>query len=307
MCPANGQLLLARSNRLFKGSITALVTPFANGAVAETALQQLVEWQISQGSHGLVPCGTTGESPTLSHAEHKRVVELTITAANGRVPVIAGAGSNSTSEAIELATHAEKAGADGVLIVAPYYNKPSQEGIYQHFKAIDAVIGIPIIVYNIPPRSVVDISVDTLARIFRDCKNVVGVKDATGNLARPSLERMACGPEFNLLSGEDLTALGYMAHGGHGCISVTANVAPGLCAKFQQACLKGDFAAALELQDRLAPLHRALFLEPSPAGPKYALHLLDRASVEIRLPLVGISAPVAKEIEAAMRHAGILS
>jgi 4-hydroxy-tetrahydrodipicolinate synthase len=300
-------LLLARSNRLFKGSITALVTPFANGAVAETTFEQLVEWQISQGSHGLVPCGTTGESPTLSHAEHKRVVELTIGAANGRVPVIAGAGSNSTSEAIELATHAEKAGADGVLIVAPYYNKPSQEGIYQHFKAIDAVIGIPIIVYNIPPRSVVDISVDTLARIFRDCKNVVGVKDATGNLARPSLERMACGPEFNLLSGEDMTALGYIAHGGHGCISVTANVAPRLCAQFQDACLKGDFAVALELQDRLAPLHRALFLEPSPAGPKYALHLLGRGSVDVRLPLVGVSAPVAKEIEAAMRHAGVLS
>lgn len=292
---------------MFKGSITALVTPFANGEVDEAAFQRLVEWQVSEGSSGLVPCGTTGESPTLSHKEHKRVVELTIDAAKRRVPVIAGAGSNNTIEAIELSTHAERVGADAVLIVAPYYNKPSQEGIYRHFRAIDAVIGIPIIIYNIPPRSVVDISVDTLARIFRDCKNVVGVKDATGNLVRPTLERMACGKEFNLLSGEDMTALAYMAHGGHGCISVTANVAPSLCAQFQQACLAGDFALALELQDRLAPLHRALFLEPNPAGPKFALHLLGRATAEVRLPLVPVSALVEKEIEAAIRHAGILA
>jgi 4-hydroxy-tetrahydrodipicolinate synthase len=291
---------------LFKGSITALVTPFANGAVDDAALQRLVEWQVDAGSNGLVPCGTTGESPTLSHKEHKRVVELTIEAAKRRVPVIAGAGSNSTTEAIELATHAEQAGADAVLMVAPYYNKPSQEGIYQHFRAIDAAIGIPIAVYNIPPRSVVDISVDTLKRLYHDCKNVVGVKDATGNLVRPTLERMACGTEFNLLSGEDMTALGYMAHGGHGCISVTANVAPNLCARFQQACLVGDFTLALQLQDRLAPLHRALFLEPNPAGPKFALHLLGRATAEVRLPLVPVSAPVEKEIESAMRHAGIL-
>jgi len=291
---------------VFKGSITALVTPFANAAVDEAAFQRLVEWQVEQGSNGLVPCGTTGESPTLSHKEHKRVVELTVEAARRRVPVIAGAGSNNTIEAIELATHAELAGADAVLIVAPYYNKPSQEGIYRHFKAIDAAIGIPIIVYNIPPRSVVDISVDTLARIFRDCKNVIGVKDATGNLVRPTLERMACGTTFNLLSGEDMTALAYMAHGGHGCISVTANVAPNLCSEFQKACLAGDFAAALKLQDRLAPLHRALFLEPNPAGPKFALHLLDRASPEVRLPLVPVTPPVEKEIESAMRHAGLL-
>jgi 4-hydroxy-tetrahydrodipicolinate synthase len=291
---------------LFKGSITALVTPFAEGTIDEAAFQRLVEWQITEGSHGLVPCGTTGESPTLSHDEHKRVVELTVEAANRRIPVIAGAGSNNTIEAIELSTHAERAGADGVLIVAPYYNKPSQEGIYRHFKAIDAAIGIPIVVYNIPPRSVVDISVDTLARIFRDCKHVVGVKDATGNLVRPTLERLACGKEFNLLSGEDMTALAYMAHGGHGCISVTANVAPRLCAAFQQACLSGDFAAALELQDQLAPLHRALFLEPNPAGPKYALQLLGRARAEVRMPLVSVSAPVGKEIEAAMRHARLL-
>jgi 4-hydroxy-tetrahydrodipicolinate synthase len=291
---------------LFKGSITALVTPFANGMVDEAAFQRLVEWQVSEGSNGLVPCGTTGESPTLSHREHKRVVELTVEAAKRRVPVIAGAGSNNTIEAIDLATHAERAGADAVLIVGPYYNKPSQEGIYQHFKAIDAAIGIPIIVYNIPPRSVVDISVDTLARIFRDAKNVVGVKDATGNLIRPTLDRMACGTQFNLLSGEDMTALGYMAHGGHGCISVTANVAPSLCARFQQACLSGDFTLALKLQDQLAPLHRALFLEPNPAGPKFALHLLGRASPEVRLPLVRVSPSVEKEIESAMGHAGLL-
>ena len=290
----------------FKGSITALVTPFANDSVDESAFQRFVEWQISEGTAGLVPCGTTGESPTLSHKEHKRVVELTIEAARRRVPVIAGAGSNSTTEAIDLAVHAERAGADAVLSVAPYYNKPSQEGIYQHFKAVDAAIGIPIIVYNIPPRSVVDISVETLARIFRDCRNVVGVKDATGNLVRPSLERAACGREFNLLSGEDMTALGYMAHGGHGCISVTSNVAPKLCAEFQAACLRGDFATALAYQDRLTALHRALFLEPNPAGPKYALHCLQRMQPDVRLPLVRVSAGVAAEIESALRQAGIL-
>lgn len=291
---------------MFKGSITALVTPFTQGAVDEGAFQKFVEWQISEGTAGLVPCGTTGESPTLSHKEHKRVVELTVEAANGRVPVIAGAGSNNTIEAIDLAVHAEKAGANAVLIVAPYYNKPSQEGVYQHFKAIDAAIGIPIIVYNIPPRSVIDISVETLARIFKDCRNVVGVKDATGNLVRPSLERAACGQKFNLLSGEDMTALGYMAHGGHGCISVTSNVAPRLCAQFQAACLRGDFATALQYQDRLTPLHRALFLEPNPAGPKYALHVLKHMLREVRLPLVSVSPSVASEIEAAMRHAGIV-
>ena len=291
---------------MFKGSITALVTPFTRDSVDESAYQKFVEWQISEGTAGLVPCGTTGESPTLSHKEHKRVVELTIEAASRRVPVIAGAGSNNTIEAIDLATHAERAGADAVLVVAPYYNKPSQEGIYQHFKAVDAAIGIPIIVYNIPPRSVVDISVETLARIFRDCRNVKGVKDATGNLVRPSLERAACGQDFNLLSGEDMTALGYMAHGGHGCISVTSNVAPRLCAEFQTACLRGDFATALKYQDRLTPLHRALFLEPNPAGPKHALHVLGRIQPDLRLPLVGVSPGVAKEIESAMRHAGIV-
>ena len=291
---------------MFKGSITALVTPFADGNVDEVALRDLIEWQIEEGSLGLVPCGTTGESPTLSHAEHKRVVEITIATAKGRVPVIAGAGSNSTAEAIDFVRHAQDAGADGVLTVAPYYNKPSQEGIYQHFKAIDAAATVPIIVYNIPGRSIVDIQVETLARIFEDCPNVKGVKDATGNLLRPSLERMACGEEFNLLTGEDGTALGYMAHGGHGCISVTANVAPGLCADFQQACLNGDYAAALKLQDRLMPLHRALFLETNPAGPKYALQRLGRMSGDLRLPLVSVSSSVQEEIDGAMRHAGIL-
>ncbi|ARM91007.1 MULTISPECIES: 4-hydroxy-tetrahydrodipicolinate synthase [Rhizobium] len=291
---------------MFKGSITALVTPFADGNVDEVALRDLIEWQIEEGSFGLVPCGTTGESPTLSHAEHKQVVEITIATAKGRVPVIAGAGSNSTAEAIDFVRHAQNAGADGVLIVAPYYNKPTQEGIYQHFKAIDAAATVPIIVYNIPGRSVIDIQVETLARIFEDSANVKGVKDATGNLLRPSLERMACGEKFNLLTGEDGTALGYMAHGGHGCISVTANVAPGLCADFQQACLNGDFASALKLQDRLMPLHRALFLETNPAGPKYALQRLGRIRGDLRLPLVTISPSVQEEIDSAMRHAGIL-
>ncbi|MDC9835959.1 4-hydroxy-tetrahydrodipicolinate synthase [Rhizobium binxianense] len=292
---------------MFKGSITALVTPFADGRVDEVALRGLIEWQIEEGSSGLVPCGTTGESPTLSHAEHKQVVELTIETAKGRVPVIAGAGSNSTDEAIDFVHHAQQAGADGLLIVSPYYNKPTQEGIYQHFKAIDAEANIPIIVYNIPGRSVIDIQVETLARIFKDCPNVKGVKDATGNLLRPSLERIACGKDFNLLTGEDGTALGYMAHGGHGCISVTANIAPRLCADFQNACLNGDFASALELQDRLMPLHQALFLETNPAGPKYALQRLGRMHGDLRLPLVTVSRSVQDEIDCAMRHAGVLA
>lgn len=291
---------------MFKGSITALVTPFADGKVDEAALRSLIEWQIAEGSSGLVPCGTTGESPTLSHAEHKQVVEIAIATANGRVPVIAGAGSNSTEEAIDFVRHAQEAGADGLLIVSPYYNKPTQEGIYQHVKAIDAEASLPIIVYNIPGRSVIDIQVETLARIFNDCRNVKGVKDATGNLLRPSLERMICGKEFNLLTGEDGTALAYMAHGGHGCISVTANVAPRLCAEFQQACLSGDYAAALALQDRLMPLHHALFIETSPAGAKFALAQLGKISGDLRLPLVEVSPSVQKAITAAMRHAGIL-
>src|SRR5213596_1802396 len=236
----------------FRGSFTALVTPFKNGSLNEAAFRSLVNWQIAEGTNGLVPVGTTGESPTVSHDEHKRVVEWCIHEARGRVPVIAGAGSNSTKEAIELAQHAEKAGANAVLVVTPYYNKPTQEGMYQHFKAINDAIGIPIIIYNIPGRSVIDMSVETMRRLF-ELANIAGVKDATANVARVSLQRQAIGPEFNQLSGEDATALGFMAHGGHGCISVTSNVAPRLCAEFQTACLRGDFSAALKLQDKLAP------------------------------------------------------
>ena len=291
---------------MFKGSITALVTPFGGDGVDETALRELIEWQIAEGTSGLVPCGTTGESPTLSHEEHRRVIEIAIETTAGRIPVIAGVGSNSTAETLGFVLHAQKAGADGLLVVAPYYNKPTQEGIYQHFRAVDAVAELPIIVYNIPGRSVIDIQVETLARIFRDCRNVTGVKDATGNILRPSLERMACGEQFNLLSGEDGAALGYMAHGGHGCISVTANIAPRLCAEFQNACLRGDFATALRLQDRLMPLHRALFLETSPAGAKYALEKLRGIGGKLRLPLVGVSPAVQREIDSAMQHAGLI-
>jgi 4-hydroxy-tetrahydrodipicolinate synthase len=291
---------------MFRGSITALVTPFRDGEVDEGALRDFVAWQIAEGTGGLVPCGTTGESPTLSHEEHRRVVEVTIDAAGGRVPVIAGTGSNNTQEAIQLSRHAEAAGADALLIVAPYYNRPSQEGLYHHFRQIDEAVGIPIIVYNIPPRSAVDISVETMKRIYEDCANVVGVKDATMNLARPSLERQACGEAFNLLSGEDATALGYMAHGGHGCISVTANVAPRLCAEFQALCLAGNFKEAIFYQDKLMPLHHSLFLEPNPAGPKFALERLGRISGEIRSPLMEASPAVREQIEAAMMHAGLL-
>ncbi len=291
----------------FKGSMPALVTPFSDGGVDFAALEAFVDWQIAEGSHGLVPCGTTGESPTLTHDEHKRVVETTIRVADGRVPVIAGAGSNNTTEAIDLARFAENAGAAGLLVVAPYYNKPSQEGLYQHFKAIDAAVGIPIVVYNIPPRSIVDITVDTMKRLYDDCRNIVGVKDATMNLNRPSLERMAIGTDWLMLSGEDGTALAYMAHGGHGCISVTANVAPKLVSAFQTACMASDYKAALALQDRLMPLHRALFLEPNPGGPKYALSRLGRMKNELRLPMVPVSKPVEAEVDAALRHAGLLN
>jgi len=291
---------------MLKGSITALVTPMRNGSLDEDSLRALVDWQIEEGIHGLVPVGTTGESPTLSHDEHKRVVEVCIEVAAGRVPVIAGAGSNNTVEAVELSRHAEKAGADGVLIVTPYYNKPNQEGLYQHFKAINDAIGIPIIIYNIPPRSVIDMSVDTMARLF-ELKNIAGVKDATGKIDRVSLQRHAMGPEFIQLSGDDGTALAVMAHGGHGCISVTANVAPKVMSEFLEACLAGDYAKALTYQDRLMPLHKALFLEPNPAGAKYALSVLGKISGDLRLPLVKVSEPTEAAIRSAMVHAGLIN
>ena len=291
---------------MFRGSITALVTPMREGRFDEAAFRDFVDWQITEGTHGLVPVGTTGESPTLSHDEHKRVVKVCIEVAGGRVPVIAGAGSNNTLEAIELARFAEKAGADGLLVVTPYYNKPNQEGLYQHFKAINDAVGIPIIIYNIPPRSVIDMEVATMARLF-ELKNIAGVKDATAKVDRISLQRHAMGPEFNQLSGEDATALAVMAHGGHGCISVTSNVAPKLQAEFQEACMAGDFAKALEYQDRMMPLHKALFLEPNPAGAKYALSVLGRMSDELRLPLVTVTEKTRTEIRAAMVHAGLIN
>jgi 4-hydroxy-tetrahydrodipicolinate synthase len=290
----------------FRGSFTALVTPFKNGSLDEKAFRDLVEWQIAEGTNGLVPVGTTGESPTLSHDEHNLVVEWCVDQARGRVPVIAGAGSNSTREAVELSRHAEKAGADAVLIVTPYYNKPTQEGLYQHFKAINDAIGIPIIIYNIPARSVIDMSVDTMKRLF-ELKNIAGVKDATANVVRVSQQRAAMGADFNQLSGEDATALGFMAHGGHGCISVTSNVAPRLCAEFQNACLRGDFATALTLQDKLMPLHTNLFIETNPAPAKYALSLLGKCAETVRLPMVPLAEKSRAAVRDAMVHAGLIN
>jgi len=293
------------ANGKFRGSFTALVTPFKNGGLDEGALRNLVSWQISQGSSGLVPVGTTGESPTLSHDEHNKVVEWCVKEANGRVPVIAGAGSNSTTEAVALAKHAEKAGADAVLVVTPYYNKPTQEGMYHHFKEVNDAVGIPIIIYNIPPRSVVDLSVETMARLF-ELKNIAGVKDATGNVARVSQQRHAMGPDFIQMSGEDMTALAYMAAGGHGCISVTANIAPKPCADLMAAVLKGDYAGGLTIQDRLVPLHDAIFKEPGVAGAKHGLRLLGRVEEEVRLPLLPVTPLVGRAIRDAMIHAGVL-
>jgi 4-hydroxy-tetrahydrodipicolinate synthase len=290
----------------FRGSFTALVTPFQNGTVDEKAFRALVVWQIDEGTNGLVPVGTTGESPTLSHDEHKQVVEWCIAEARGRVPVIAGAGSNSTREAIDLAQHAEKAGADAVLVVTPYYNKPTQEGLYHHFKAVNDAIGIPIIIYNIPARSVIDMSVDTMKRLY-ELKNIAGVKDATANMVRVSQQRATLGPAFNQLSGEDATALGFMAHGGHGCISVTSNVAPRLCAEFQNACLRGDYGAALKLQDKLMPLHQNLFVETNPSPAKYALSLLGKCSDAVRLPMVALSDKSKAAVRDAMVHAGLIN
>jgi 4-hydroxy-tetrahydrodipicolinate synthase len=290
----------------FKGSITALLTPFQDGKFDEERFRAFVDWQIVSGTHGLVPVGTTGESATLTFAEHCQAVASCITETKGRVPVIAGAGSNNTRKAIELAQHAEKAGADGLLVVTPYYNKPSQEGMYQHFKAISETVGIPIVIYNIPGRSVVDMSIDTMKRLY-ELKNIVGVKDATGNVARTALQRHALGPDFIQLSGEDMTALALMAHGGHGCISVTSNVAPKHCADMQSACLAGDYGAALVIQDRLTPLHAALFVDPNPAGPKFALSMLGKMGQEIRLPMLPASETAQTAIKSAMVHAGLIN
>ncbi|HEX8164719.1 MAG TPA: 4-hydroxy-tetrahydrodipicolinate synthase [Beijerinckiaceae bacterium] len=294
-------------HRRFGGSLTALVTPFRDdGALDEAAFRAHVSWQIENGTKGLVPVGTTGESPTLSHDEHKKVVEWCVDEARGRVPVIAGAGSNNTAEAIDLAKHAEEAGADALLVVTPYYNKPTQEGLYRHFKAVNDAVGIPIFIYNIPPRSVVDMSVSTMARLY-ELANIVGVKDATANLGRVSQQRYALGAEFVQLSGEDMTALAYNAAGGHGCISVTANVAPRLCAELQESSLSGDYAGALKVQDRLVPLHDAIFLEPGLAGAKCGLSLLGRGNEEIRLPMTPVTPPVKEAIRKAMVHAGLLN
>jgi len=291
---------------LFKGSLPALVTPFKDGKVDEKAFRAHVDWVITEGSHGIVPVGTTGESPTLTHDEHKRVVEWAIEEARGRVPVMAGAGSNNTAEAIDFSRHAEKAGAQGLLHVTPYYNKPSQEGLYRHFKAIAEATSLPIFIYNIPPRSVVEMSVETMARLA-EIPNIVGVKDATMKLDRVSAQRQACGKDFIQLSGEDGTALAHMAHGGHGCISVTANVAPRLCAEFQNACLAGDYAKALQIQDKLFPLHQALFVEPNPAPSKAALALLGRMADEVRLPMVAASDATRETLKKALVHAGLLN
>src|SRR4051812_42226186 len=290
----------------FKGSFTALVTPFSNGSLDEKAFRNLVDWQIAEGTDGLVPVGTTGESPTLSHEEHRQVVEWCIEQAKGRVPIVAGSGSNSTREAIELSQHAEQSGADAVLVVTPYYNKPTQEGLYQHFKAINDAIGIPIIIYNIPVRSVIDMSVDTMKRLFA-LDNIAGVKDATANVVRVSQQRAAMGEEFNQLSGEDATVLGFMAHGGHGCISVTSNVAPRLCAEFQDACLRGDYHTALAYHDKLMPLHTALFIETNPAPAKYALAVLGKCADTVRLPMVRLAEPTKAAVRQAMVHAGLIN
>ena len=290
-----------------RGSITALITPIAAGKVDEQAFQKLIAWQIKEGTHAIVPVGTTGESPTLTEAEHKRVVELAVEASGGKVPVIAGTGSNNTSEALEYTRHAKEAGADAALIVVPYYNKPTQDGLYAHFRTIADAVDIPILIYNVPARTVASISPETLARLAKDCPNIIGTKDATADLARPSKQRMLSGEAFIQLSGEDATALGFNAHGGVGCISVTANVAPRLCSEFQEATLEGDYAKAIKIQDRLMPLHLALFVETSPAPVKYAVSLLGHCRPDVRLPLVETSEGCRKVVRDAMVHAGLLN
>ena len=293
------------SQPLFQGALTALITPFRDGAVDEAAFTKLVERQIAAGIHGLVPVGTTGETATLSHDEHRRVVELCVKTAAGRVPVIAGAGSNSTEEAIELVRHAKTVGADAALVVTPYYNRPNQEGLYRHYEAINDAVQLPVLVYNVPGRTSIDIGNDTLARLAR-LPNVVGVKDATGDLARASLQRLVCGEHWTMLSGDDPTALGYIAHGGHGCISVTSNVAPEGMAAFFNACLQGAWTTALEWQDRLVRLHKALFLDASPAPTKFALAHLGLSAEDVRLPITPCAEAVRPAVLDAMKEAGVI-
>lgn len=290
---------------MFKGSFPALITPFKDGAVDFDTLKRLVDWHVSQGSHGLVPVGTTGESPTLTHEEHGQVIEFVVKAAAGRLPVIAGAGSNNTVEGINLIRHAEKVGAQAALVVTPYYNKPTQAGLIAHYTALHDCCNLPIVIYNIPGRSVVDMSPETMG-VLAKLPRIIGVKDATGKIERVSMQRSTCGADFCQLSGEDATALGFNAHGGVGCISVTANVAPKLCAEFQEATLRGDYAKALEYQDKLMPLHEAIFIEPGLVGAKYGLSLLGLCREEVRLPLVTLTEGTKAKIKAAMQHAGLI-
>ncbi|WP_108462349.1 4-hydroxy-tetrahydrodipicolinate synthase [Devosia naphthalenivorans] len=291
---------------MLRGSITALITPMLNGNVDEKAFASFVDWQIAEGTHGLVPVGTTGESPTVSHEEHRRVVEIAIEVANKRVPVIAGAGSNSTAEAVSLAKFGEDAGADAVLSIVPYYNKPNQEGMFQHFSAVAKAIGIPVILYSVPGRTVVDLTIDTIARLHEAHPNIIGVKDATADLGRTSLQRDKLGHDFILLSGEDITALAFNAHGGQGCISVTSNIAPRLCSQLQELSLAGDFKGALAVQDKLVHLHKNLFLEPNPTAVKYAANRLNLCANELRLPLTPISKPTQDAVDFALAHAGLI-
>ena len=296
------------SYRRFEGAVTALVTPFSDsGSLDESAFADFVEWQIGEGINGLVPMGTTGESPTATHDEHKRIVELCVQTAKGRVPVMAGAGSNNTVESIDFARHAEKVGADGLLVVTPYYNKPNQKGLKAHFSAVAEASNLPLYIYNIPGRSIIDMTPETMGELARKHKNIIGVKDATADIDRVSRQRAVCGAEFAQLSGEDATALGFNAHGGCGCISVTANIAPALCAQFQALCREGDYDAARQIHDRLMPLHHALFIEPNPAGAKYGLSLLGHMRPDLRSPLAPLEEETKKIVKDAMIHAGLLN
>lgn len=290
----------------FRGSITALVTPFKDGKIDEAAYRRLIDWQIGNGTHGLVPAGTTGESPTLSHDEHRRIVDLCIEAVAGRVPVIAGCGSNNTAESLGLIRHADQAGADAALVVCPYYNKPTQAGLAAHYKALADASDLPIFIYNVPARTVISMSVETMAHLAASVPSIVGVKDATGDAGRISAQRLACGPDFIQLSGNDDIALAVMALGGHGCISVTSNCAPKLCADMQDACLAGDFAAARAVQDKLYPLHDALFVDPNPTPVKYALSRLGLCQGDVRMPLVDASPAARRAVDHALSHAGLV-